>query len=163
MLKRQNRAKLWTEKFKKIPRALERNWYNRAWSDEKTANKWSTWETLTDLSPVLWNRNRNHRDRSFLPYRNRIWHKIEYKSQKVNKERAASKNEKARFCCWKIVLNIVWIRKRSRNFIKVGTGTAIKHYGSTTLTLATYLPYSARESSFTPSHEPSWGPASESR
>ena len=38
------------------------------------------------------------------------------------------------YCCWKTVLNIVWIRNRNwnRNFSKGGavTGTAINHYGS---------------------------------
>ncbi len=41
--------------------------------------------------------------------------------------------------CWKTVLNIVWIRNRSRNwnqnFSKVGTTTATNHYGSTALSM----------------------------
>jgi hypothetical protein len=40
------------------------------------------------------------------------------------------------YCCWKTVLNIVWIRNRNQIF---GTGTTINHYGSTTLLNCTTL------------------------
>jgi hypothetical protein len=43
--------------------------------------------------------------------------------------------EKARFCA----INIVWIRNRKQNIVKVGTATATNHYGSTTLLLTVFL------------------------
>jgi hypothetical protein len=44
-----------------------------------------------------------------------------------------------KYFCGKTVLSIVWIR--NRNVSKVGTGTAISHYGSTTLTMSFPFPW----------------------
>ncbi len=108
---------------------------------------------------MLWNRNRNRRNRTFCLGGTGI--RMHYGSGtgfgsgsniKWNKK-SQIKNERTTFreiilimklkrqdfvqtfCCWKTVLDIVWIRNRNRNqnYSKVGTRTTTNHYGSTTL------------------------------